>query len=230
MQTLDDWLEDDIQTTSPTLYQKDFIYKTKKITFSMHYKHKLITVDYLHKFIVSDEKKIWMCSHDKPCSNFNNCWACPPIAPSFEKYNKKGYTNCLVYAFWVDWDFEINSDNQYFKLVNANRTLSPYTWKYGQLLEHKLGGKDMIDGRCPLCTPCKASLTPREPCTFPKQRRSSLEALGIDDCTLSEEVLHHKIYWYKKEGKKTISPPYLTCIHGLLTNSEQPEEMLCLSL
>ena len=228
MQSLDMWLEDDIPTVEPQLYQKDFTYKTKLITFQMHYRHKLISVEQLHKFMVSDDEKNHACTHGLTCANYGNCYSCPPIAPSFEKYNRKGYKNCLVYCFWTDWNFSINSTNPYFKLINANRTLSPYAWKYGQLLEQRVGGKDMIDGRCNLCSICKKKL--EKPCAFPQERRSSLEAVGIDATQLCEAILEHKIQWYRKVNNQIIEPSYLTVVHGLLTNSEQPEEMLCLSL
>ena len=205
------------------IYEKDFIYKTPKITFNMHYKHKMISVEELKKFLVDDETKVAHCNHVKPCNNFGNCYSCPPIAPRLEKYNP-GYKNCLVYSFWVDWDFKINSDNVYFKLINANRTVSPYAWDYGMKLEKHLGGKVMIDGRCPICKTCKKKLG--EPCAFPKRRRSSLEAVGVHATNLCEEILQHKIEWYKKVDGKIVEPAYITVIHGFLTNAEQPEVML----
>jgi len=209
---------------NPILYTKHFPYKTKKITFSMHYKHKLITFEELKEFRVENREE--GCLHVKPCSNYKNCWGCPPYAPLLERYNQKNYKYCLVYCFWLDWDFSIASDNPYFKLINANRTLSPYATKYGQKLEMLLGGKDMIDGRCPLCPKCYASFEPKQPCKFPTKRRSSLEAVGLDASLLSERVLEHPIQWYKKVDDKIVEPRYLTCVHGLLTDSKQPKEMV----
>jgi len=220
----DDIFQKTVKTqTERNLYSKDFKYDTKKISFSMHYKHKMISVEELKKFLVDDETIIKHCTNIKPCANFGNAWSCPPVAPSFERYNN-GYKNCLVYAFWIDWDFKINSDNPYFKLVNANRTCSPYAWEYGMKLEKTLGGKILTDGRCPICPKCakKENL----PCKFPKRRRSSLEAVGIHATNLCEEVLEHKIDWYRKEGKRIIEPAYITVINGFLTDAEQPEEML----
>ena len=205
------------------LYQKDFVYETPKIKFNMHYKHKMISVADLDKFMVDDETKIKHCTYHKPCNNFGNCYSCPPVAPRLEKYNP-GYKNCLVYAFWVDWDFKINSDNVYFKLINANRTVSPYAWKYGQKLEKTLGGKIAIDGRCPICIKCMKKLG--KPCAFPKQRRSSVEAIAIHATNLCEEVLQHKIEWYKKVDGKIVEPRYISVIHCFFTDAEQPKEML----
>ena len=205
------------------LIQHDFTYRTKKITFNMHYRHKLISIERLNEFQVEDKEK--GCKHIKPCNNFGKCYSCPPIAKNLSEYNYN-YTHCLIYAFWCDWNFKLASDNPYFKLVNANRTLSPLAFNYGRKLERMLGGKDMIDGRCPLCIKCKASLTPKQPCAFPKERRSSLEAVGLDASLLSEQILEHPISWYLKKQDKIIEPKYLTVIHGLLTNSQQPKEMI----
>ena len=205
------------------LIQNDFTYQTKKIKFEMHYKHKLIPLEKLLEFQVENKEE--GCLHVKPCNNYNRCYSCPPIAPNLNKYNSS-YTHCLIYAFWCDWNFILDSSNPYFKLVNANRTLSPLAFKYGQKLERILGGKDMIDGRCPICIKCKASLEPRQPCPYPKQRRSSLEAVGLDASALSEKILNHPISWYLKKDKTITEPKYLTVIHGLLTNSKQPKEMV----
>jgi len=205
--------------------QYDFKYKTPKIEFNMHYTHKLISYEELKNFEVSKEEKIHACTHGLTCANYNNCFSCPPISPNLDRYNKENYKKCLVYSFWVDWDFVIGSDNPYFHLVNANRTISPYGWKYAMVLEKKLGGKVMIDGRCPICRVCEKKKG--KPCAYPKERRSSLEAVGINATELCEKVLEHKIQWYRKENDKIIEPEYLTIVHGLLTNIEvEPETII----
>ena len=220
----DDIFQKTVKTqTERNLYCKDFKYSTKKIEFSMHYKHKMITVEQLKTFLVDDETKVKHCTHIKPCANFDNAWSCPPVSPSLEKYNL-GYKNCLVYCFWIDWGFKINSDNPYFKLVNANRTVSPYAWDYGMKLEKLLGGKVLIDGRCPLCKPCRKKIG--QPCAYPKKRRSSLEAVGIHATNLCEEVLRHNIEWYRKVDGKIVEPAYITVVHGFLCDADQPVEMV----
>jgi predicted metal-binding protein len=220
----DDIFQKPVKTqTERNLYSKDFKYDTKKISFSMHYKHKMISVEELKKFLVDDDTIIKHCTNIKPCANFSNAWSCPPVAPSFDKYNN-GYKNCLVYAFWIDWDFNINSDNPYFKLVNANRTVSPYSWIYAMKLEKILEGKVAVDGRCPICRICMKKLG--KPCAYPKKRRSSMEAIGIHATNVAKEVLDHEIQWYRKENGEIITPDYITCIHAFFTNSEQPKEMI----
>ena len=206
------------------IYQKDFTYKTKKIEFNMHYKHKMISVEELKIFLVDDKTKLEHCQHVKPCANFGNAWSCPPVAPTFDKYNRDGYKNCLVYAFWIDWNFKINSKNPYFMLLNANRTVTPYAWEYAMKLEKIFGGKVLTDGRCPICPKCAKK--ENKPCKFPNKRRSSLEAVGIHATNLCETVLQHKISWYKKEGKRIVVPIYITAVNGFLTNAKQPKGMI----
>jgi len=176
----------------------------------------LVSFERLKTFLVED--RVSPCRHGIVCSNSGTCYSCPPLSPTLEKYNKLNYKNVLVYCFWVDWDFKINSDNQYFRLINANRTLSPFAWNYGQKLEIVLDGKDIIDGRCHLCIKCNYP----NGCLFPDKRRSSLESLGVDASRLSSEVLKHEIQWYHKKS----IPKYLTVIHSLLTNSDEPKTML----
>jgi len=80
----------------------------------------------------------------------------------------------------------------------------------------------MIDGRCSLCQKCNVP----GPCLHPKERRSSLEAVYLDASRLSEEILDHPIQWYKKVNGKIQEPEYISVVHGLLTDSLQPKEML----
>lgn len=208
-----------IETFEPgqeQIVETSFPYQTKKILFSMHYKHNLISFERLKTFLVED--RTLGCRHGIICNNFNHCYSCPPITQTLEQYNRSGYKNVLVYCFWVDWGFKINSENQYFRLINANRTLSPFAWNYGQKLETLLEGKDIIDGRCSLCIKCNYP----NGCLYPDKRRSSLESLGVDASRLSKEVLQHEIQWYHKKN----IPKYLTVIHALLTNSNEPKQML----
>ena len=203
------------------LVEEHFTYQTKHITFSIHYRHKLVSKERLKEFLVSDKDSL--CVGRIPCSNYRSCWSCPPYAPNLDKYSQN-YNYGLVYCFWTDWNFKINSTNPYFKLLNANRTLSPLAWHYGQKLERILGGKDAIDGRCPICRTCEK--VHNRPCKYPKQRRSSMEAIGLDATLISQEILNHKIEWYRKVNDKIIEPRYLTVIHTLFTNSLQPKEMI----
>jgi len=53
-----------------------------------------------------------------------------------------------------------------------------------------------------------------------------MEAIGLDATLISQEILDHKIEWYRKVNDKIIEPRYLTVIHTLFTNSLQPKEMI----
>ena len=183
--------------------EQQFEYTTSKLKLNIHFKHNLITVEKLKQYLVPKHLIDAFCKGEYnqtklACKNYGNCYSCPPYAPSFE---------------------EIKSKNPFFVLMNAYRTLSPLMYKYGQWLERTIGGKDMIDGRCRLCKPCRLQLG--EPCRYPSKRRSSLEALGIHASKLAKEVLNHKIQWYRRVNGKLVIPEYVTVIHGLLTNSFQ---------
>jgi predicted metal-binding protein len=91
-------------------------------------------------------------------------------------------------------------------------------------LEKLFGGKLLTDGRCPICPKCAKK--ENKPCVYPKRRRSSLEAVGIHATNLCEEVLQHKISWYRKANKKIIEPEYMTAVNGFLTDANQPKEMI----
>ena len=97
--------------------------------------------------------------------------------------------------------------------------MSPYINDYGERLEVLLGGIDLIDGKC---HGCRNKCNYPNGCLYPDKRRSSLESLGVDASRLSLEVLKHEIQWYHKNN----IPKYLTVIHSLLTNSDEPKTML----
>ena len=204
------------------LVETSFPYQTKKILFNVHYKHNLISFEQLKTYLVED--RVSPCQKGLVCNNSGKCYSCPPLSPTLEKYNR-GYKNALVYAFYVDWDFKMKDNpkypkqNQYFHLVNANRTLSPMAWNYGQQLEKLLGGVDCIDGRCPICVKCNYP----KGCLYPTERRCSMESLGLDASRLSKEILNHEILWYIKIDNKIQVPKYLTVIHSLITNSNEPK-------
>lgn len=184
----------------------------------------LIPVNTLKDFIVPD--RTLGCRHGITCNNFNRCYSCPPLSPTLERYNRENYKNCLVYCFWIEWRFKIEGNNPYFKLLNANRTLSPYSWNYGHKLESLLGGKLCCDGKCKECKTCNASYEQKRPCVNPSGMRCSLESLGVDASKLSKDVLHHNIVWYIKEKGKVFIPDYITVINALLTDSNEPKRML----
>jgi len=214
------------------LIEETFVRKTAKFVLNIHYRHLMVSYETLKQYVVSEKAKIAMCSGQtsrlkKPCANYQNSWSCPPYAPSLDNYNNKKFKYCLLYCTWIDWDelaSQIASKNKYFVLINANRTLNPWMWHYGQKLERVLGGKDMIDGRCPLCLRCEAKFG--RPCKHPKARRSSLEALGLHATRLCKDFLKHEIQWYRSFRGVIETPKWVTCIHGLLTNSLQPKGMI----
>ena len=212
------------------IVEASFEYQTKKIRFNVGYKHALTSFEKIKTYLV--EEKSDRCRKGLVCNNFGKCYSCPPGSPSIDKYNREGYKNVLVYAFWVYWGFTMKEkdpikykkQNAYLKLENANRTISPMTFNYGRKLEKLLGGKDMIDGRCPLCIKCNYP----NGCLHPKEMRCSMESLGLDACKISKDILQHEIQWYIRRDNSDvlITPKYLTAIHCLLTNSNEPKEML----
>ena len=165
------------------------------------------------------------CQHGNGCNGFNNCYSCPPLAPSLDQYNNQGYRNVLVYCFYADME-AFSRATRIYRYQNAERTLSPHIRKYGRILEKLLNGRDMSDGRCKKCHPCNASLNPRKPCVNYQDLRCSLESLGVNVAQLSNEVLNHELKWWLHTEKRKEDVPYITFVHGLLTNCREPRKAM----
>jgi predicted metal-binding protein len=161
------------------------------------------------------------CQHGKGCNGFGNCYSCPPLAPNLERYNSQGYRNVLIYCFYADME-PFSQAKRIYKYQNAERTISPHIRKYGRILEGLLNGKDISDGRCKRCHPCNASLEPRIPCINYQELRCSLESLGVHVANLARDVLNHELKWWWHSENRKEDPPYITFVHGLLTNSQEP--------
>jgi predicted metal-binding protein len=206
---------------SETIVEYSFIKQTKKLTVPIQYKQNLIPYEKLKSYFI--EGRELRCQHgNKPCNGYNRCYGCPPLNPTLEKYNVKGYGDVLVYCFSADMTSFALADRLY-RYQNASRTLSPLAKHYGRWLENTLGGKDMIDGHCQICKPCNASIVPRKPCNNPEDLRCSLESLGLNVVALVQDVLNHEIKWWFHSETRKEEPPYLTVVHGLLTNSKEPK-------
>jgi hypothetical protein len=186
----------------------------------LHFRQTMVDVAALDRFRVSEKGRSAMCT---PCTVHLKCWSCPGLNEGYGAYNPNGYGKCLLYLLWVDIDWSACTGDPYRHLLDAYGDVASYMTLYGRMLEERLNGKEMIDGRCAVCRVCTAAQSPPRPCIYPDEQRSSLEALGINVAMLSRQVLDHRLEWYR-EGVRT--PAYVSVVHGLLTDAPKPPEMI----
>jgi predicted metal-binding protein len=194
---------------SNIIYKNVFVYRTPKY---------IINVNYISKYVPVDEVFIEIDRFDNSCktgcSNYKNCYVCPPFSPKFDKISK-GYKylyTYIIYSYMRDFPFHTPKwRNPWWKYINANRSLSHLVRKIGFVAEKMLQGILLKDGDCRYCRPCKVIL--KQPCTHPDKKRYSLESTGVN-CDQLALRLGHKILWYRN----LIVPEYITLMGGVLTN------------
>lgn len=182
--------------------QGAFPHRTKKLNLEINFKAGIIKT--------SDIKTSKSCFDSlckSGCRNFSSKYSCPPAAPCFSEL-ASNYNYLLTYIFWLDLD-QIKIKNAFTKVLCGHRILSPLLYKFGLLLEKKLGGLSLKSGGCKLCRACKLKIN--RPCTHPDRMRFSLEATGIDVRDLALK-LGHELLWYKNHK----APRYTSVVGGLL--------------
>ena len=124
-----------------------------------------------------------LCIENK-CGHFNKHYMCPPhVGPLEEiKAKLKNYQRGILIQhsrpldIMNDREGLIQSKVAFHKtILNIEDYCRNMTSLRGTDLEHIWG---LIGGTCELCQPCQA--VTKEPCPYPQQARTSLEALGVD--------------------------------------------------
>jgi predicted metal-binding protein len=145
------------------------------------------------------EQRIRALCYENKCGNYNAHYMCPPhigtIDEIVERIRRFACGCILQYTEPMDVAHDVEGVTR-TKVEFHNRIL-----QLEEALEKngitKLWG--LIGGDCALCEPCR-SVT-GEPCQFPTQARTSLEALGIDVIALLDEhgldsrFHHDRITW-----------------------------------
>jgi predicted metal-binding protein len=114
------------------------------------------------------------------CGNYNRNWSCPPAIGSLEDQKQKilGWK----YAFVFTTRYELEDSFDYEGMMQAKELHDELTREMHQLF----GGSHPVYGAggCKLCKPCPYP----EPCRFPRQMYSSIEAAGINVTNLSQSA------------------------------------------
>ena len=132
------------------------------------------------------------------CPNYGTVWSCPPGVPEAERYLKP-FSGCFLIGVQVSYPEQLRKETASAKEVQAVRDRAYERIKkqlFLTLLELEKqvpGGVCLGAGRCILCSRCERK--EGKPCRFPKLRRYSVTAFGLDFARMAEEQLDMKLLW-----------------------------------
>lgn len=116
-----------------------------------------------------------MCASDK-CHHFNKSWSCPPACGTLEEMREKvkafksGIIVQTVGEMEDNFDFETMEEA-------AKRQSESFALMYKRLKEEYPQVLPMGTGGCTICASC--TYTQGQPCRFPEEMTSSMEACGL---------------------------------------------------
>lgn len=135
---------------------------------------------------VRPEHRIREFCYENKCGNYGAHYMCPPHIGTIDEIAQRirSYTSGLLLQYTKRMD--VAGDP-----VAVTRSKVEFHKRILQLEEvlKKNGITEhwgLIGGDCALCEPCKAVYA--EPCQYPAQARTSLEAIGIDVMALLNEL------------------------------------------
>lgn len=112
------------------------------------------------------------------CGQYGRCWMCPPDIGEIEALMEqlKQYSYGLLYqtVFQLEDSFDVEG------MMDSGNRHCQLSRKIGRQLGPMLPGRSLhlIAGGCRYCGQCAKAAG--EPCRFPEQALSSLEAYGVD--------------------------------------------------
>jgi len=167
-----------------------------------------ISVDeYIRRFR-DEERFIGLC---RQCSNFGNCWACPPFSfDTGEELRRYKYARIMA--------ARITPAGQNIPLGEAQALIRPERMRIEaelRAMEHRYGGRALaFAGQCLYCA-SECARRCNMPCRHPDKVRPSLEAFGFDISRTLSELFGLRLLW----GKDGHLPDYLILVSALLHNN-----------
>lgn len=129
------------------------------------------------ELIVPEEKIRPFCQENR-CGNYNNNYMCPPHIGSLDDIRTKlqNYQHGLLLQYVVSLDVGGNRQVVKQTKIDFHRKILKLE---GHVREQGINPVwALIGGSCSLCDTCKARVG--EPCPYPDQARTSLEAIAVN--------------------------------------------------
>jgi len=125
------------------------------------------------------------------CDKHGKNLACPPYSPNFPDYiGQPGKARIICYRVYMEMVHEVSGEPKYrsaFKMVRELLVEELYNYRKEG---HVIAGA----GACLFCKECVAETGERE-CRAPSQLVYSLESLGVNLISLSEQILGLSLEW-----------------------------------
>jgi predicted metal-binding protein len=145
------------------------------------------------------EHRIRELCHENKCGNYGAHYMCPPHIGTIDEIAQR--IRRFTFGFILQYTKPLDVRNDPEGVTRSKVEFHRRILKLEKDLE-KGGISDvwgLMGGDCALCRPCKA--VSAEPCPYPDQARTSLEALGVDVLALLDTLgldsrFHsHRITW-----------------------------------
>lgn len=163
-------------------------------------------------------------SYCKSCPSYNKTWSCPDYDFSEEEYIKKYKFAYIIGAklYYNKIEPKINELKSQGKKDMDISTELYYTLR--KIVDKKIfsvensfkNSKCLLAGKCNLCPTCAKEHN--FPCTHPEKLRYSLESLGFEVSSITENILKDKIIFTKDS-----LPPYSLCIYAVFSKEKISE-------
>lgn len=193
----------------------------------INYKIVETTIDELLKFF----KKSTIRGYCKSCPNYQKVWSCPPY-----DFSEEEYINEYKFAYIIGAKLNYsNIQDQINKLIlnkfdNIHISTNIY-YSLRKIVDKKMfsvenlftDSKILLGGKCTLCTEC--SRQKNNPCLHKDKLRYSLESLGFEVSSITENILKDKIVFTGDSLQ-----PYCLSIYALLSKKKLSIEDITLHL
>ncbi|MDE6083480.1 MAG: DUF2284 domain-containing protein [Muribaculaceae bacterium] len=146
----------------------------------------------------------------KNCNSFMTSWSCPPLGKEYDNLFSR-YSQAIIIGVTIAAETPEEASG-YSELDLLSRPIRQKLSKRLLKWEELYGGLSMSTiGKCLYCGNMPCTRPSGKPCRHPELVRPSLEALGFNLVSTSENLLNIKLLWNDSEDKRL---PVLTYLFG----------------
>lgn len=156
----------------------------------------------------------------KECKYYSKIWTCPPynfdLSEMLEHYQYAYIIGSKVYIDHLGADFKKLPDHNDLEAVTNEIYLAARAVLDAKLDAIDEKGKQMcvlLAGRCLECEYCTREK--QLPCIHPEKMHLSLESMGFDVASISEDILEDKILWAKES-----LPEYIILVSAIFSQEK----------
>ncbi len=115
-----------------------------------------------------------MCEAN-PCHMYGRCWSCPPGCGSLEACRDR--VSSYQYGILVQTTGQLEDELDGETMMETEALHKEHFYTFERILRRQYPGMLAMGAGC--CTKCQTCTCPDEPCRFPEEAFSSMEAYGM---------------------------------------------------